>query len=266
MRLGMTRNVAIPAGDIYPNGVTPTVAPGDVQATTRPVGWLFRHSAGFATVRPGKTEFQDAQHGPGIHFTPQRFAEDIGASVDGHGLPLMVDKASAVHMADLAELPGSDRLDDDGTVTPWEAAGNRGVLLSDSSSAPVGGKDVRESERTLPDLGDRDPTRPITRAAYGLFHNPVNAFRSDLRSPTMSVLSASAVIGFIYLILSNAEREYKSRKSRGTGAVGAAAATPVAAAGAATNDVAEAVGKVAESAGKAVEEVTDAAADVVKED
>lgn len=266
------RNVAVPAGDIYPNGIQPTVAPGDVQATVRPGGWLFRHSPGYATIRPGKTEYQDGNRGPGIHFTPQRYAEDVGATVgstDLHGYPLMVDKDRAVDMVDLAELPGSDRLDDDGTLTPWEAAGNRGVMLSDSGGAPVGGRDIRESERTAPDFGDRTAARPITRNTLRLLHNPTGLLHEDYRNkPFSSVLSAAVVVGVFYLIGSKLEDEYKSRRNgRGSaGPVGAAAAAPVAASGAAVQTVTDAAADATTAIGDAVKTVTDATADVVKPD
>jgi hypothetical protein len=267
------RNVAVPAGDIYPNGLPHNLAPGDIQSTVRPQGWLFRHSAGYLTVRAGKTDFQDGQHGGGIHFTPQRFAEDVG-SVDGHGYPLMVDKAKAVDMVDLADLPGSERLDDDGTITPYEAAGNRGVMLSDSSGAPVGGRDIRESERTIPDMGDRQLGRPITQARR-LLMNPSSILHADYqKNPINSVLSAAFVVGVFYLIGSNLEQEFNKRRrgSSGTGAVGAAAAAPVAASGATVRQAADvadrsvsAAGDAVADAGKAVEKVSDAVADVVKD-
>jgi hypothetical protein len=278
------RNVAIPSGDLYPNGLTIIPPNGEIQSTVRPPGWLFRKSAGYASIRPGKSSFQDGEHGLGIHFVPQRYAEDVGSYTDMHGYPLLVDKEKAAHLTDLADLPGSDRLDDDGTITPYEAGANKGVMLSDGKQAPVGGRDIRESEKTIKDMGDRTIGRPYSRAtAFGdsVLHNPVGMFRQEWHdSPVKAVAVASGVVGIIYLVASNLEREFRSRGG-GVGAVGSA---PVAAAGAtvasathtanqaataageAAKAAASAAGDAAEAAGKAAEGVTDAVADAVKSD
>lgn len=283
------RNVAVPAGDIYPNGLNIVPLNADVQTTVRPSGWMFRKSPGYETLRPGKFDFSKLNHGFGIHFTPMRYAEDVGSTTDAQGYPLLVDKSKAAHGVDLADLPGSERLDDQGNVTPYESAGGRGVMLSDDKEAPVGSSDIRESEKTLADFGDREIGRPISRSIHfgeTYLKNPVGMFRSDWHdSPVKAVAIASAIVGAVYYIGSNLEREWRSRRAGGaTGAVGAAAAAPVAAAGGAVEDAtdaanraataagdaaaaaASAAGDAASAAGDAASSVTDAVADAVKSD
>lgn len=284
-----TPNVAIPQGDIYPNGIQATALNPDVQATVRPVGHFFKKSPGYETIRPGRNRYQDAYHGQGIHFTPHRFAEDVG---EYGSLPLMVDEETAVMHADIAELPGSERLDDAGKLTAEDAAQNRGVYMAEGTkAAPTGGRKLHTGNRTIADMGDREPGRPISRAAYGMLRNPTDAFRDEYRdNPAVAVGVAGAIIGAIYYVSREFERGYRRRARAAavgggvTGAVAPVAAAPAAAvdtAGAAVSDAASvadqaataagdaakaaasAAGDVAAAAGTAVEKVTDAAADAV---
>jgi hypothetical protein len=116
-------NVAVPSGAVYPNGIEYDPADPVIQSTVRPEGTVFRSSPGYPSIRPGRFRYQASHHGQGIHFTPQRFAEDFGE----RGLPLMVDKTKAADFTDVADLPGSERLDDSGALTASDGAANQGV-------------------------------------------------------------------------------------------------------------------------------------------
>lgn len=259
-------NVAIPSGDIYPDGIPLVAANPDVQATVRPAGWMFRKSAGFETVRPGRTRFQDGFHGLGIHFTPMRYAEDLGEYQSG-SLPLLVDKDKSYDHADIADLPGSDRLDDTGSLPARDAATNAGPKLSEGNTFPTGSANVRESEGLPRDMGDRDPSRPMTRDFYNnALKNPIGLFRSEYqKDPLKSVAVAGAIVGIVYMVTRDFERAYRRR--RGSSVVGSVGAVPAAAtetAGATVADAAEVANKAATEAGKAASEAASAAGDVAK--
>lgn len=280
--MGLRPNVAIAQGDFYPNGITPVVLNPDVQATVRPGGTFFRKSAGFEGIRPGKNRFQSAYHGLGINFTPMRFAEDVG---EYDSLPLVVDEETSARHADIAELPGSGRLDDEGKLTADGT--NGGVKIGTSHrAAPTGGKELHAGNRTPIDMGDRSPSRPLSRAwAREVVTDPVRTFNSEYaEDPVKAVVIAGAIVGAIYYVTREFERSYRSRSARGGVAViGAAPAAAVATSGEAVKDATEvanqaataaggaaqaaasAAGDAAEAAGKAAESVTDAVADAVTE-
>lgn len=281
-------NVAIPSGDLYPNGLRLVPANPNVQATVRPEGSFFQKSAGYETIRAGRNRFQDAYKGMGIHFTPHRFAEDVGQF---DTLPLMVDAQTAVLHADIADLPGSGRLDDEGKLTAADSAANKGVKLAESSdAAPVGGSGLHRGSHTVKDMGDREPGRPLTARFHGLLVNPADAFQEEYsKNPLVAIGAAGVLVGLVYYVGREFERNYRSRSNSGSGTSGAAApiaAAPVAvadvgggavkdaaavankaatAAGDAAAEAASAAGDVAEAAGEAIEQVTDAVGDAVTE-
>lgn len=281
--MGLRPNVSVPQGTLYPNGVGLVIPNADVQATVRPAGTMFRKSVGFESIRPGSSRFQDGHGGLGIHFTPHRYAEDVGQYQDVNGYPLMVEPGRT---ADVADLPNSDRLDDAGKLTAEDGNANRGVYITEGKGAPVGGNDVRESERVRPEMGDREIGRPLTRSFWeGALRNPAGAFKSEYSdSPLVAVGVAGAIVGVVYMLSRDFERNYRSR--RGSSAAGAVAAAPAAAVATAGNQVkdaadvandaataagdaakaaASAAGDAASAAGKAAEKVTDAVADAVTE-
>lgn len=290
--MGLRRgpNVALPQGDIYPNGITLVPPDPDVQATVRPEGGLFQKSAGYETIRSGKTRFQHS-HGAGIHFTPMRFAEDVG---EYDSLPLLVDATTAVDHADLADLPGSGDLNDNGALTADQVAANEGVKMSETATmAPVAGEEVHAEHRSVPDMGDREPGRPLTQGFHSLLRNPAGAFRDEYqKDPVIAVGVAGLIVGGVYFLAKEFERQFLNRnrsasRSGGvSGAVAPVAAAPAAAvatsggavreaaqvastaateAGKAASEAANAAGDVAEAAADAVEEVTDKVADTVTE-
>lgn len=285
-------NVAIAQGDLYPNGVWATPPDPNIQATVRPEGHFFKKSPGYESIRPGRNKFQDACHGMGIHFTPQRFAEDVG---EFDSLPLLVDEETSVSHADIADLPGSERLDDAGKLTAQDAAANRGVKLGETAkAAPDGGSELHTGNRSVADMGDREPGRPLTRAAYGLLKNPAGSFRDEYAdNPMLAVGVAGAIIGGVYFLTREFESGFRSRRRTAaaaggiTGAAAPVVAAPAAAAdaagaavqesadvanraataaGEAAKDAASAAGDVAAAAGDAASEVTDAVADAVTGD
>jgi hypothetical protein len=285
-------NVAIPQGDIYPNGLRLVPADPNIQATVRPEGSFFQKSAGYESIRPGRNRYQKAYHGMGIHFTPMRFAEDVG---EFDSLPLLVDAKTAAMHADIAELPGSERLDDEGALTAEDVNANEGVKMAETSTAaPAGDEVMHRGNRTVADMGDREPGRPLTRDYYGMLRNPVGVFRDEYsENPLMAVGVAGLIVGGIYYVARELERNMRSRSQVAAAGGGVTAvAAPVAAAPAAAADTAggavrdatavvneaataagqaaetaaSAAGDAAEAAGKAVEQVTDAAADAATGD
>lgn len=253
-------NVAVPQGAIYPNGIEQHAAKPEVQATVRPEGAVFRSSPGYETVRPGNSRLSPMHpHGPGIHFTPLHYAEDVAH----HGEALMVNKDTAADHVDVANLPGSDNLDAEG-----RAQVGSGLLLSEGTGSPTGGGDIRESEKTIPDMGDRTPGRPLTGAFWrATLHNPIGMFRDEYRQrPLYSIVLAGGVIGLAYAIGTEAERQW-TRRSRGRGPVGAVGTAPaagVAAAGASVAASTKVVDKAVTEAGEAAAAATDAAGDAAK--
>lgn len=281
-------NVAIAQGDIYPNGITLVPPDPDVQATVRPEGGLFQKSAGYESIRAGKTQFQH-DHGAGIHFTPMRFAEDVG---EYDSLPLLVDATTAADHADLADLPGSGDLDDKGALTADQVAANEGVKMAETHAmAPTAGEEIHSEVNAVPDMGDREPGRPLTQGFQTLLRNPAGAFKDEYqKDPVVAVGVAGLIIGGVYFLAKEFEQQFLSRnrsasRSGGvSGAVAPVAAVPAAAvattggairesaevantaateAGKAAEAAASAAGDVATAAADAVEEVTDKVADTV---
>lgn len=272
----MFGNAAIPSGAVYPDGLDLTTADPFIQRSVRPEGSYFRRSAGYATIRPGRTRFQNNK-GRGIHFTPQRFAENVDQP---HTLPLMVDSTTAEDHADVADLPGSENLTMDGNINP---ASGRTMLMSEPADSPPSSVGKHVGLRTLPDMGDREPHRPLSQIFHGLAH-PVEMFKGEYaKDPLIAIGGAALITAVAWSIGRDFEQSYRSRErtaSSGGGVSGVAA--PVAAgpaavvetagevveqaastAVAAVETVTEAAGEVVETAAETVEEVTDQAANAV---
>lgn len=256
-------NVAIAQGEIRPNGVDISPANPDIQATVRPLGWMFRPSAGYPTVRTGPHRI-DAAHpqGNSIHFTPLLLAEDLSKQGAATGPPAMVDVAKAGETADLANVPGSEYLDGEGKLPGYLAAGNYGPYLADSSGAPTSDGTIRHGGNVGRDMGDRDPERFLTVAWYDrLFRNPNMVLREDFRTdPVVTTIWAIVVVGGIGMLAGNLERAFKGRGG-GRGVAATAGATPAVAASATTETAKDATVTVI----KAAEESVKASETVVKE-
>jgi hypothetical protein len=198
----------------------------------------------------------------------------------------MVDSTTAPDHADIADLPGSENLTMSGEIHPADAASGSGILMSEPSrGAPVAGNVRHAGLKTLPDMGDREPHRPLTQIFHGLAH-PAELFKSEYaKDPIIAIGAAAVITAIAWSIGRDFERSYRSRErsaSSGGGVSGAAA--PVAAAPAAAIDtsgnavetvadtavatvetVADAAGAVVETAADAVETVTETVADAVTE-
>lgn len=259
-------NVAIASGSIYPNGVDVGPANADVQATVRPGGWLFHPSAGYETIRVGRTSIDLAHpNGTGIHFTPMRFAENVARQHDIGGPPALIDPAHAMDITDVADIPGSEYLDGEGKLPAYAAAQNAGPYLSDAPFSPMPGTTPAHGGNTLRDMGDRNPTRPLTRAFYGLTTNPAAMLRAEWQqSPGIAVVWALGVLGIVYMLTENVERQFRGRRGRGVAATaGAAPAAAAAGTGKTVADTADAANKTLTAAGAAVEKAVSSAGDAV---
>lgn len=270
--MGLRKNVAVASGDLYPNGIKVVPPNPNVQATVRPQGTFFHKSVGYETIRPGNSAFDHNHHGLGIHFTPMRFAEDVG---EFDSLPLLVDATTAADHADIAELPGSEMLGPHGELDDATVNSNGGVKIAESGDAAAPASHVlHKGNRTLLDMGDREPGRPLTRDFHGLLRNPVGVFKSEYQEdPTVAVAAAGVIVGVGYFLLRELEGNFRRRtRSAGSGggvsSVAAPAAGAVAAsadtAGSAVKEAADVVNKTATAAGEAVETAVSAAGDTVK--
>jgi hypothetical protein len=255
--------VAIPSGDLFPSGIRDRIPDVGVQSTVRPPGWLFRSSVGFPTVRPGKNGFQDASGGLGIGFTPMHYAEDITQEGEHHGIPALVDQSRIP--GDVTEIPGSEYLGVDGMMSATDVAQNKGPYHGRDNSLPSDdGRSAygHDPHNTLPDMGDRNPNRPLTRAYWmGFAKNPTTMFRAEWQDHPITAIATAAVgIGLAYVIGSDFERIWARRRSNSP-------VKPL------TTDVVEkpvktvATAPIAavETAAEEVEKVTTAAAETVKD-
>lgn len=264
-------NVAIPQGDLYPNGLPLDLPDANVQSTVRPGGWLFVQSPGYNTVRVGRNRYQHPE-GLGIHFTPIRLAE---SAVVGGGTMLVADGEASADHVDIADLPNSDQIGADGMLSAHEVATNGGVKIAEGTDHPHGMGEHPHLHMLEPrNMGER-----VESYYRGILRNPVGVLKQDWqRSPVAAVMVAASIVGIGYVIVSDLERSYKSRASGGgTGrAVAAAPAATVATAGreadrvttvasTAVQEVANAAGGAVEEVGQAVRRVTEAVADEVAE-
>lgn len=269
-RRGNSPNVALASGELYPNGVDISQANPDIQATVRPGGWLFKPTPGYPSVRIG-THKIDLSHpqGQSIHFTPLRLAEDPTPSHQtASGPPVMVDAAKASQTTDLADVPGSEYLDDEGKLPGYLAAQNRGPYMSDSEGWVHPGDVPRHGGNTPRDMGDRDVSHLASRAFYDrLAKNPNLVLREEWRhDPVITTLWAVVVVGGAAMLFGNIEKAFRGRnRPRGVAAtVGAAPAAAAAGTGSTVADATEAANKSLTAAGEAVSTAVSAAGDAVE--
>lgn len=251
-------NVAIPSGALFPNGVGIAVIDPAVQATTHRPGSFFQKSPGYQSVRPGRHRLQKGYRGIGINFTPHRFAEDLGQK----DLPLMVDEDTASRHADIAELPGSERLDDEGKTTAQEDR----ILVATKGDAEVAAGTVEERHAHTMDVsGVRDHGKEIVRFSRGLLKNPVT-FLSDeyQKTPVKAVVLAALITGAVFAFAGEIERNYNRRRRGRAFAAGAVGGAVVETTGDKTAEVVETPGKAAEAVGDAVQKTTEAVGDAVE--
>jgi len=251
------RNVAIPQGDIWPNGLQLDAPDSAVQSTAHIQGTFFKSSPGIPSIRIGKHRIQKTYHGLGHHFTPLRFAEDFGTK----GLPTLVSEKEASY-GDVADLPGSGRLDDEGKTTAPEDR----FYLAEHGDMPTGTESVQERHNPTLDLdGVRTEAGRITR---GFLRNPVDFLSGEYKkTPVKAIVMATGIVLAVNLLAGNVEREYKRRKRR-SGAVGAAGGAAAAGTAGAAGDAGAGAGNVAgelgEGIGDAIKAVTDTVEDAGK--
>ena len=253
------RNVAVPSGDIYPNGIYVSVPDPSVQATVHRAGTAFVKSPGFETVRIGRHKMQRGYHGGGIHFTPTRLAEDLGG-IHGGINNALVDVEAAKDHADIANVPGSELMDEHGHVSQ----GNRILLAEEGAFKTEGDPNVARSHEW--DLGDvREIDDEFVRYGRGMLLNPVDFLSDEYeKTPVKAVVIAGIIVSIIYMVGTEFERSYRRRKRRTSApqaAVGAAGAT----AGATAGTAIETPGEVVEEIGEGIAEATAAVAEAVED-
>lgn len=249
------KNPAVVAqGMAYPSGLAQTAVDPVVQSTTRPAGSLLKSSPGYDSIRVGKNRFQGK--GPTGGFRMQRFAEDIG----GTG-------------AALAVVPGDTSQND---VTEWlpedqDSLEEGDMVIADRTHGGAVGNDIaralHEARGVLPDMGDREVTRPLSRSKW--LQNPVDLFRADLKeSPAITVATTAGLIMLITYLARDAERQYRNRgggRGNVTDTTVAAAGTPVGTAGDAAQDGVKAISDAANDAVKVIGDATKEAVSAVKD-
>lgn len=175
----------IPQGMLYPNGVVDTPVDPFVQATTRPAGTLLAPSPGYDSIRKGKNQFQGK--GPTGGFRPMTYAEDIG----GTGAALSVIPGNT------SEIEATEWLGE----TPGQTAREGAFIIADRTLQPGYAKSIDDAYNTFPDMGDRTPGRPVSRAALGWVYHPAATFKSAYKqNPATAVLAGVALVGVAWTV------------------------------------------------------------------
>lgn len=233
----------IASGMLAPSGLAPTFIDPAVQSTARPPGVLLQPSPGYDSVREGKNRFQGK--GPTGGFRHLEFAEDVGGT--GAALSVIPGQTTAIEASEwLPESP--DQLPEGS------------VIIADRELQPGTAVSLHQGMRSIPDMGDRTPDRPLSKA---WFHNlnPASALRSEYaKSPVIATLMAAGFIGVVTLIAGEAERAYKRQRGQG---IGSAVTSPASGAtrgtGEVTSDAIDKIGKAGDDAVKAIEGAADKA-------
>lgn len=245
--MGKLHNRAtIPQGMLAPSGLEQAHINPDVQATVRPGGTLLHPSPGYDSIRIGKNIFQGRGHSGG--FRAQEFAEELGGT--GAALSVTPGYTTAVEASEW--LPeGTDSLPE-GTM-----------IISDRVHEPGFATRLHQAYGTIPDMGDRHPERPLSRALT----NPFGMIRQDYHEhPVVTVLAAAAFVGLVKMVGTEFERGF-ARYRRG-GPVTTVTAAPAAAAETGGNVAADTVDAIGEAGNKAVQAIEDAgkqAVDAIKD-
>lgn len=231
----------VPQGMLAPSGYAQTAVDPMVQATTRPAGSILAPSPGYDSVRAGKNVFQGK--GPTGGFQPLEFAEDVG----GTGAALAVVPGDVASLPDSVYLPEYNEQLEPGSVIVSDRPQVGDALGPHAHS-------LHEGMRTLPDLGDRSPGRPLSRAILRL--NPANVLREDYReNRVLTVLMCVGLIGVVKLLGDDLEREYHSRKG--------VTRAPAAVAATGGDEVNRATGAISDAGDRAVGAIKSAADDAV---
>lgn len=227
----------VPQGMLAPSGYDSTVPNENVQMTTRPAGALLRPSPGFDSVRVGKNRFQGK--GPTGGFRRMEFAEDIGGS--GAVLSVVPGQTSMIEASEFLPEPSD----------PVEGS----VIIADRELNPGAAVILHQGSYVAPDMGDRHPSRPLSRAWFSSM-NPANILREEYReSPAVAVGMGVALVLLVNMVAGEFERNYRSPRGVGTAATG----VPAAGARTAGDTTGDAVDKIGEAADKAVDKIGQAA-------
>lgn len=235
----------IPSGLLAPAGETETYVNPAVQSTVRPPGTLLMPSPGYHSIRVGKNVFQRGV--PTGGFRKQEFAEDVG----GTGAVLAVVPGETAEIAASEWLPtGEGEYVPEGTV-----------LISDRKLDPGYASYGGEAYNTIPDMGDRTPERPLSRATW--LRHPFSFVTSEYHvHPLATIVGSIALVYLGGVVVSDLERSYRS--NRGRGPASAVTAAPAAGAQTAGDVSAGAVDKVGKAADDAVERIGKATDDAVE--
>lgn len=228
----------VPQGMLAPSGYADTHVNPEVQSTVRPAGVLLPPSPGYDSVRVGKNRFQGK--GPTGGFRRMQFAEDVGGT--GAALSVVPGETSLVEASEWLGRPEDSF---------------PGVIIADREHNPGTALALHEGYATIPDMGDRHPSRPLSRAWFNRL-NPSSVLREEYRqSPALAVAMAAGLVGVVYLIANEAERTYRSNRGRG---VGSAVTAPASGATQGAADVSsDAIDKIGEAGDKAVSAIEGAA-------
>lgn len=240
--MALRNKSTIPSGMLNPAGLADTPVNPAVQSTTRPAGALLPASPGYDSVRVGKNRFQG--RGPTGGFRRWEYAEDVGG--DGAALAVVPGETSLIDATEWLPEP----------TDPVEGS----VIISDRALSPGSAVVLHQGESTLPDMGDRHPSRPFSRQWWGSM-NPNTVLREEYReSPAIAVTMGIALVYLAYTVAGEFERNFRS--PRGVGS----AATSVPSDGARTaGDVSGgALDKIGSAADKAVDRIGEAAENAVK--
>ena len=240
----------IPQGMLAPSGFVQTNPNPNVQATTRPAGTLLQPSPGYDSIRVGKNAFQKGV--PTGGFRRQDFAEDLGGN--GAALSIVPGTTTAIE--------ASEWLPENADSIPEGS-----IIIADRTHETGFAKFLHSAYNTIPDMGDRTPERPRSKAQWLV--NPVGVFRADYKEhPATTVIATAGLVWLINIIARDVERNIRGYRPRG---VGTAVSEPAAAVPSTAGDVskqvadstAEAVNKIGQATDEAVSKIGNAADDAV---
>lgn len=233
----------IPQGMLAPNGYVSQTPNPFVQATTRPPGSLLKESPGYDTIRQGRNQFQGK--GPTGGFRPMVFAEDVG----GTGAALSVIPGDVEAIASTEWVEGSPGTTPEGTV-----------LIADRSLDPGYASTLHESLLSLPDMGDREASRKLSKTAAQWLWHPAKSFENEYkRNPIVAVIAGIGAVAVITMVAHDVERAWRGR---GGGVTGVAEA-PVTASGNVVESGAKEIDEAANKAVESIEKVTNEAIDAI---
>lgn len=243
----------IPQGMLAPNGLYNTPVDPFVQSTTRPPGTLLESSPGYDSIRMGKNLFQRGV--PTGGFRPQTFAEEIG----GQGSALSV-------------IPGSTSVDEASEWLPEneDSLPEGSVIIADRSMPNDFASELHGGYNTIPDMGDRHPSRPLSRQAANWLYHPVQSFKTSFgESPITAVIGGVGFVVLLSILAHDAEREFNKR--RGNTLTGAVETPPAVSAdvtdrgvNAVATTTTKGVDAIEKATNEAISAISEAGKDVVK--